>query len=1190
MKLIKTLKNLLRKGREKKKQFWYARYYKHAKIQEKTVLYQAYRNNIMGGNPYGIFSRLMEDPDYKDYTHVWVYKQDQSLEDDTFQKYSGCPNVVYVKNGARKYYKYLASCQFLISNAAFPAYWVKKEGQTYINTWHGTPLKTLGRQAKDRSLSSIMNAQRNFFQCDYMVMPNRYTIERMAEAYDLKGMFTGTVIDAGYPRTDLAVNTDKSHILELLERKLKKSLSGRKIVLYAPTFRSEGGRSVNTSEEVGQYMTDMMDVLPPDYELVFKVHNMMASFFKNNSRMEGRLIFDEIETNELLSVTDVLITDYSSIFFDFLCRKKPILFFVYDRQEYADGRGLYRPLEELPGAVCETVGEIKEQFGKIQDGSYDCREKFQRYLEEFAYNDDGMASKRAVDIIFGKKPGMERYIYQMSPAKERTLVLGGSLAAAENKWECIRTLKSLDCGENTVALLSHNVFSFTEEWEKISGEIRLMASSPALLMTFFEYVCYKLFHRVFTGTEFWERQYKKFFGGVYFSKVLDIGRNNSLWEKTLKGRCGQYVSVPRPQGVDQLECLRMEAGHEMTVLFLAGFDSVNYVYVNIIRELQKRGCRIMLLALDKEDVANNKMFTAARIPFTDIKEFDMDLLAEVDLAFLSPIQNAAAKSLYRRIDRHRIFCISFANLFSSVTMHVYTDLIFAIGVSKFQEFEENGLHYSMVAAGNPQYDDLIEIRKGRTDRRIDSIRRVLFIDQGGYPFGEEGKRLLGQTLLAMAQKHPKLEFTVKPRYLPQELSYTVLHAPSEHIYDFIPHPPENLILLREPTILEDLLKDFDAVVTMWSTAYLDAALMGIPVLLIRGLPSQEIFNVRNQRVEEAFDRLEKTGCVTDYREVLQGKLEFHFVDEAYLKEEVANVDRPCAPEIADALEEIYHWLIVPGRRLKDVCQTDMQTFREQLPTLPTISARENIYRRRRNFLRFFNEKIQSVTFHNRCMAKPFQLQALQKYWYFCPDKNFGKNRERLLKFWAYFSMWKIERNFFRPRRMARETDPIRLDYYMGWLYKNRRHRKILAFDNPCMRPETKAFYHAAVYLRRGDYDRAAKEYAAYYHCIKELDAKPLHRDRNVVMSVFPKGMKCAKYMETLYGMKEYDLLKEMGKNNRFDIYLRTYYLLKALADEGQTDEMRRQRQEFLDSVKKPKAGEKLNYYLACVQMGADTVE
>ena len=92
-----------KKGHKLQKQFWYAYYYKHSLIQEKTIMYQAYRNNIMGGNPYGIFCELMKNPEYEDYTHIWVYKNENSLNDDTFQKFSSYPNVIYVRNGTKQY-------------------------------------------------------------------------------------------------------------------------------------------------------------------------------------------------------------------------------------------------------------------------------------------------------------------------------------------------------------------------------------------------------------------------------------------------------------------------------------------------------------------------------------------------------------------------------------------------------------------------------------------------------------------------------------------------------------------------------------------------------------------------------------------------------------------------------------------------------------------------------------------------------------------------------------------------------------------------------------------------------------------------------------------------------------------------------------------------------------------------------
>ncbi len=1178
---------------EQMREFCYARYFKRSRIQEKTILYQAYRNSIMAGNPYGIFRRLMEDPEYKDYTHIWVYRNEQNRKDDTFQKYSACPNVRYVKIRTRQYFQYLASCQFLISNAALPSYWVKKEGQIYINTWHGTPLKTLGKNAKDSNLSSIKNAQRNFFSCDYMVMPNRYTIERMMEAYDLKGLFSGKMLDAGSPRTDLVIHTDKEHIRNILEKKLEISLTNKKIVLYAPTFRSVEGKSINTTQELGTYMTALMEILPSDYELIFKVHNMMASFFNEGSQMKNRLIFDEIETNELLSVTDVLITDYSSIFFDFLCRKKPILFFVYDRQEYIHDRGLYRPLEELPGALCETIEDIRENFLKIQQNRYGYSEKFERYLQEFAYNDDGKASRRVVDIIFGKKNGMENYIYRPDSSKNKILVLGGSLQTSENKWVCIRILKNIDPNQNTIALLSDHVFSFTEEWAAISDEIRLIDAQPIFLMTLFEKICYKFFHKVPNNTAFLKRQYQKYLGGISFSKVMDLSQKNRLWKDVLETNCGEYLFVPEPQSASQRKELRKEAGHKMTVLFLAAFDSVNYVFVNLIRELEKRNYQTILIVLDAEDAINNKMFTAEQIPFIDIKNFSEQTLSEVDFVISTPFLNAETKELRKKIERYKIFCISFANLFSSIAMRVYTDLIFTIGASKFQEFEENGFHYSMVAAGNPQYDGLIRSTDEKKKLKTEDIQRILFIDQGGYPFGEEGKRLLGQVILAMAKHHPDKNFVIKPRYLPDEMVANVLHHPSEHIYDFIQNPPDNLILLRKPSILEDILKDFDAVVTMWSTAYLDAALRNIPVMLIRGLPSQEVADVRVQRIEEAFSRLEHTGCVVEYQKVLEGALEFHYVNEAYLKEEVEIVDRPCTPEIIDVLEAIYEQWIVPGKRPADVIQMDIQTFREKLPTLKTIDVRSNAYLLRRNFLKYLNDKLQALAFLNRCMAKPLHMETLLKYWYFQPENRFGKWQAKWRNLRLKLEVETVKRNYFCSAQIKKETDPIRLDYYYDWLFLRKKYRRILHFQNPNVFIETKAFYQAMVYLRHHNYADAAREFCVYYRQIEKLGVTPLKKDRQIDFSRFPKGLACAGFFEALYERKEYDILKKLGESNRFDLCMRTFYLLKVLREEKEAKGFAERYQDFLKNVKKPaipkkktKEKNRYDYYMECIQIGS----
>ncbi|MBD5115645.1 MAG: hypothetical protein HDT46_10705 [Ruminococcaceae bacterium] len=1133
--------------------YWYMHYYKHEPIQEKTVVYLAYRNNIMGGNPYAIFCELMKRPEYKDYKHIWVYGAEKSLKDDTFERYRSYPNVICVKARTKEYCRYLATGQFIICNSAIPSWCLKREKQIYINTWHGTPLKTLGRNAKDRSNLSISNAQRNFFFCDYMVMPNKYTIDKMVEAYDLKGMVTGKILDAGYPRTDLVANTNKNYIKGLLELKLGHSLSDKKIVLYAPTFRSKGGKSINTAREVGKYMQGLINALPPDYELVFKVHNMMAKFFQKNKKMRRRLIFDEIETNELLSVTDVLITDYSSIFFDFLCTKKPILFFDYDKQEYADGRGLYLPLEELPGAICENVEEIEENFRKIEEGSYDYSEKYERFLKDFAYNDDGRASKRAVDIIFGQSSETARYLYQPDKEKARILVVGKMGGSYENKGECIRTLREFDAEKNTLALMAPYALSYSDDFCEELKNIRLISIEPIFLYTFIEKVYKKFFHRMPKNEEFYNRQYKCFFGNIRFSRIIDLNGENSPWKKVFENNCNEYELCPKISIPEEKVKNREAVGRKMTVLFLATFDSVNYVYVNLIRELQKRNYDVILLVKNVNDEINNRMFSENGIPFIDVTEYKFKDLGKVDFVICSPFKSVKFNRLMNEINKRGIFCVGFTNLFSSILMRPYTDIVFSVGTSKFLEFEENGLHYNMVAVGNPQYDSLTESFENPKITDMKNIKRILFIDQGGYPFGTEGKKLLGEVILAMARNHPDKSFVVKPRYLPDDIAGgSILHRPSEHLYDFIPNPPKNLILLKGATILEDIIADYDAVVTMWSTSYLDAAMRGMPVMLISRLPSEEVMDVRVQRIQEAYDRLEKTGCVVDYKEILEGKLEFHYVNEEYLKEETENVGRPCAPSIVDILEDIYKYWIVYGLRPYEVFQLNGKEFREKLPEIGTVKAKSLAYRRRRSFLRWFNERMQDLSFLNRAMAKPFNLEPLKKYWYFFPPKKFKKNKRKRLEFKVKLTTETVKMKYFRPQTLKTETDPIRLDYYFDRLFRRKKYRQIKKCKNIHVYPETRAFYMSMIYLKKGRYDDAAKEFADYCHITEALNVKPIAKDRHINYDFISNGREAENFFKALFARKEYGILKDMGKSKHFNIGLRKKYLTKILRAEKPT--------------------------------------
>src|SRR5699024_11289886 len=155
------------------------------------------------------------------------------------------PRVTVVTYQSQDYAKYLATAKYLINNTSFPFYFHKRREQIYANVWHGTPLKTMGMDIKQRGFADHKNIQRNFLFTDYLVSPNRYTYEKLLKSHDIETLFNGQVLDTGYPRVDLMYKADKDKLRQQLG-----VFTAKKIVLYAPTWRGELGKEKNESQKI----------------------------------------------------------------------------------------------------------------------------------------------------------------------------------------------------------------------------------------------------------------------------------------------------------------------------------------------------------------------------------------------------------------------------------------------------------------------------------------------------------------------------------------------------------------------------------------------------------------------------------------------------------------------------------------------------------------------------------------------------------------------------------------------------------------------------------------------------------------------------------------------------------------------------------------------------------------------------
>lgn len=275
----------------------------------------------MSDSPYAIFKYLISTPKYEDFIHIWACESNE-VRKYYKRKYKHLTKVDFVVIHGKEYLQELAQCKYLINNSSFSIYFTAKPNQVYVNTWHGTPLKHLGLDL-DNSLLAIQNLTRNFLNTTYMITQNKHTTNVFKRAFQLNGLYDGTFIEDGYPRTDLTINKSRKE----MEQEIINSgihLNKNKNLLFAPTYR---GNFMDPADNIDELLDSIQSLdEQTNYNILLKVHPFLYNNIIEDGRFKEYLIPDTIDPNEILSLADLLVTDYSSIFFDFLVTNKPIIF------------------------------------------------------------------------------------------------------------------------------------------------------------------------------------------------------------------------------------------------------------------------------------------------------------------------------------------------------------------------------------------------------------------------------------------------------------------------------------------------------------------------------------------------------------------------------------------------------------------------------------------------------------------------------------------------------------------------------------------------------------------------------------------------------------------------------------------------------------------------------------------------
>lgn len=375
----------------KVKDIMYKHRYSKQPVMQNVVLFESFFGKSYSDSPKYIFEKLNEMYPGK-YECVWILEKKTRLPYPAKQ----------IKRFSFAYFKYLARAKYIVFNSRQPKSFIKRKGNIFLETWHGTPLKKLVFDMDD-VLSASPTYKKNFYiqsrSWDYLVAANGFSDEVFRRAFE----YDKHMLKFGYPRNDILHSDNRDEIAARIKNRIGIP-SDKKVVLYAPTWRDdeyyEAGKYKFTLQlDLGKMKKELGD----EYVIILRTHYFIADkidvtgaedFVYNLSK------YDDIA--ELYLISDILITDYSSVFFDYANLKRPMLFFTYDLDKYRDVlRGFYIDMEkEIPGPLVFDTDEVIDSIKNIDKVQEKYAPVYDVFYERFCGWEDGHASENCIKEVF----------------------------------------------------------------------------------------------------------------------------------------------------------------------------------------------------------------------------------------------------------------------------------------------------------------------------------------------------------------------------------------------------------------------------------------------------------------------------------------------------------------------------------------------------------------------------------------------------------------------------------------------------------------------------------------------------------------------------------------------------------------------------------------------------------------------
>lgn len=311
-----------------------------------------------------------------------------------------------VRRWSWSYLTALARAEYWVDNQGFPQKVGKPRRTTYIQTWHGSAYKRMGA---DEARVKMLNAaarrrlQQAVDRFDHFLVRGEHDVRTLGRAYRLPGE---KLMRVGYPRNDrlaggAAPDAELAAQLGLTD--------GRQVVLYAPTFRGDAGGKARKAQlllDVERFAERFAD----EKVLLVRSHYLERVTLPGTVRGDVVDVSGRHDVTAVLGLADVLVTDYSSVMFDYVLLDRPMVFYTPDLREYTTQRGSYFDLREhAPGPLAETEDDLFRVLADIAPAPGSAPDDYaaarRRFAAEFGGYDTGGAAAAVVDRFFEGRHG-----------------------------------------------------------------------------------------------------------------------------------------------------------------------------------------------------------------------------------------------------------------------------------------------------------------------------------------------------------------------------------------------------------------------------------------------------------------------------------------------------------------------------------------------------------------------------------------------------------------------------------------------------------------------------------------------------------------------------------------------------------------------------------------------------------------